>query len=77
VTVPGPLGLAARALRVAEDRGSWLVDEVPDGLVVPEGTAAVDVFDLATHRYGHAVTGEPVPSAPVGPAWLRVVTRYP
>lgn len=71
--VSSPGGTTGWLLRADERRSSWIVDSVPDGVRAPEGTATVDLFDLATHRWTSVAGDEPLPAVGPGPVWMRLV----
>jgi hypothetical protein len=68
-----PLGIPGRLLRSGADRSAWMLDALPDGVVVPSALAWVDVFDLVTHRYHHVPSGVALPPVDPGPAWVRTI----
>lgn len=68
--LPSPLQRGtARPLRPAEDRASWIVDEVPGDAVIER---TVELFSLRSHRWSGVSASAALPALE-GPAFCRIL----
>lgn len=68
-----PLGVHGWPLRVTANRGTWVLDAVPEGATGASDYESVDLFDLAGHRWWSLRPGDDLPVIEPGPVWARVV----